>query len=106
MGKKISKTTKRTRGRERAGIRKTAKHRGHKTSTECQILWNQRLLILSRISHIQEITKVASWNCIGLGESIKVEALKNILNSEKPDILLVQETKMLEDEVMNRSSLF
>ena len=35
-----------------------------------------------------------------------MEALKNILNFEKPDILLVQETKMLEAEVMNWSSLF
>ena len=35
-----------------------------------------------------------------------MEALKNILNSEKSNILLVQETKILEDEVMNRSSLF
>ena len=50
--------------------------------------------------------KVVSWNCRGLGGSIKVEALKNLLKSEKPDILLIQETKMPEEEVMNRSSLF
>ena len=50
--------------------------------------------------------KVVSWNCRGLGGSIKAEALKNILSFEKPDILLVQETKMPEDEVMNQSSLF
>ena len=50
--------------------------------------------------------KLVSWNCRGLGGSIKVEALKNILNTEKPDILLVQETKMPGDEVMSRSSLF
>ena len=41
-----------------------------------------------------------------MGGSIKVEALKNIINSEKPDILLVQETKMPEDEVMSWTSLF
>ena len=50
--------------------------------------------------------KLVSWNCKGLGGSIKVEALKNLLKSEKPDILLIQETKIPEDEVMNRSYLF
>ena len=50
--------------------------------------------------------KVVSWNCRGLGGSIKVESLKNILNDEKPDILLVQEAKMPEDEVMNWSPPF
>ena len=41
-----------------------------------------------------------------MGGSIKVEALKNIINTKKPDILLIEETNMLEDKVMNRSSLF
>ena len=50
--------------------------------------------------------KLVSWNCRGLGGSIKVEGLKNIINTEKLDIMLVQETKMPEDEVMSRSSLF
>ena len=50
--------------------------------------------------------KPISWNCRGLGGSIKVETLKNIINSEKPDILLIQETEMPEDEVLSRSSLF
>ena len=50
--------------------------------------------------------KLVSWNCRGLGGSIKVEALKNIINTENLDIMLVQETKMPEDEVMSRSSLF
>ena len=40
-----------------------------------------------------------------MGGSIKEEALKNIINTGKPDILLVQDTKMPEDEVMSRSSL-
>ena len=35
-----------------------------------------------------------------------METLRNIINSEKPDILLIQETKMPEDEVLSRSSLF
>ena len=41
-----------------------------------------------------------------MGGSIKVEALKNIINNEKPDIILIQETKILEDEVMIRSPIF
>ena len=49
--------------------------------------------------------KVVSWNCRGLGGSIKVEALKNLLKTEKPNFLLIQETKMSEEEVMNRLSL-
>ena len=48
---------------------------------------------------------LVSWNCRGLGGSSKVEALKNIINTKKPDFLLIQETKMPEDEVLNRSYL-
>ena len=50
--------------------------------------------------------KLVSWNYRGLGGSIKVEALKKIINTKKPDILLIQETKIPEDEVMSRPSLF
>ena len=50
--------------------------------------------------------KLVSWNYRGQGGSIKVEALKNIINTKKQDILLVQETKVPEEEVMSRSSLF
>ena len=49
---------------------------------------------------------LVSWNSIGLGGSVKIKALKNIMNTEKLDILLIQETKMPEDEVLSRSSLF
>ena len=44
--------------------------------------------------------KVVSWNCRGIGGSSKVEALKYIVKIEKPDILLIQETKMSEVETM------
>ena len=49
---------------------------------------------------------LVSWNCKGPGGSVKVEALNNIINTEKPDFFLIQETKIPEDEVLNRSSLF
>ena len=41
-----------------------------------------------------------------MGGSIKVEYLKNIINTEIIDILLVMETKIQEGEVMSKSSLF
>ena len=44
--------------------------------------------------------KAISWNCRGIGGSRKVEALKDIIKSERLDILLIQETKMLEVETM------
>ena len=46
--------------------------------------------------------KVVSWNYRGLGGSSKVEALKDILKT-KPDILLIQETKMWVVETMELS---
>ena len=50
--------------------------------------------------------KTVSWNCIGLGETNKVEAIKDIIKSERPDILLIQETKMSDVEVLALSHLF
>ena len=47
--------------------------------------------------------KVISWNYRGLGGSRKVEALKDIVKTEKPDILLIQETKMRVVETMELS---
>ena len=44
--------------------------------------------------------KVVSWNCIGLGETNKVEAIRDIIKSKRPDILLIQETKMSDVEVL------
>ena len=35
-----------------------------------------------------------------MGGSTKVEAIKDIIKSENPDILLIQETKILEAEIM------
>ena len=43
---------------------------------------------------------IVSWNCRGLGSSSKVEAIKNMIKSKKLDIMMIQETKMVEDGVM------
>ena len=50
--------------------------------------------------------KAISRNCRGLGGENKVEAIKNIIKSERPDILLLQETKMSDVEVLALSQHF
>lgn len=44
--------------------------------------------------------KVVSWNCKGLGNENKEEALKDPLKIEKLDVILNQETKMEEKEAL------
>lgn len=36
---------------------------------------------------------VVSWNCRGLGTTFKVNAVRDILAKEFPDIFMIQETK-------------
>ena len=43
--------------------------------------------------------RLVSWNCRGLGSPSKSEAAKSILKSELPEILMLQETK-IEGEVL------
>ena len=38
--------------------------------------------------------KVISWNCRGMGSKVKEEAVRSLIRTETPDILLVQETKL------------
>ena len=38
--------------------------------------------------------KLVSWNCRGLGNHAKIEAVKDLLKMEPADILLLQETKI------------
>ena len=38
--------------------------------------------------------QIVSWNCRGLGNSTKPEAVKDFLKIETPDILMLQETKI------------
>lgn len=47
--------------------------------------------------------KIVSWNCRGMGSKIKEEAIKSLIRTEAPDILLIQETK-LEDFVFLQAS--
>ena len=38
--------------------------------------------------------QIVSWNCRGLGNPIKYEAIKDLMRMDKFDILLLQETKI------------
>jgi exonuclease III len=40
--------------------------------------------------------KILSWNCRGFDNKSKVEALRDLIKSEKPSVILLWETKMEE----------
>lgn len=44
---------------------------------------------------------VVSWNCRGMGSPLKANAVRDLLKSEHPDLLLLQETKITEQEFQN-----
>ena len=50
--------------------------------------------------------KVLSWNCRGLSNKIKEEAMKDLISLAQPDILLIQETKMEKDAFLQVSAKF
>ena len=47
-----------------------------------------------------------SWNCRGLGNNLKEEALKDIVSLYSPDILLIQETKMEDLALLQASKTY
>lgn len=47
-----------------------------------------------------------SWNCRGLGSPQKVEAMRDLVRINKPEILLVQETKMEDDSTLHAGKAF
>lgn len=44
---------------------------------------------------------LVSWNCRGMGSSLKANAVRDLLKAELPDILLLQETKINEQDFQN-----
>eukprot|EP00253_Pinus_taeda_P013077 PITA_13077 len=46
-----------------------------------------------------------SWNCRGLGNPSKAEAVKNLLKSEFPEILMLQETKIEGEALLELSKV-
>ena len=47
--------------------------------------------------------KLTSWNCRGLSSKRKEEALKDIIKTSEVDILLLQETKMSQQDSLKAS---
>jgi exonuclease III len=43
---------------------------------------------------------IKSWNCRGMGSKRKEEALKDIMKTSKASILLLQETKMSQQDAL------
>ena len=50
--------------------------------------------------------KYVSWNCRGLGRNLKEEALKDIVRLYKPEVLLIQETKLEDVFLLQASKVF
>jgi exonuclease III len=44
--------------------------------------------------------KIVSYNCRILGSKLKKEEVKKLIQAEKPSILMIQETKMREQETL------
>lgn len=49
--------------------------------------------------------QIVSWNCRGLGNPLKAEAVKYLSRMELLDILLLQETKIEEDALISLSRI-
>ena len=47
-----------------------------------------------------------SWNCRGLGSTLKEEAIKDLIRLVRPEVLLIQETKLEEDALLRASDVF
>ena len=47
---------------------------------------------------------IVSWNCRGLGNSSKVEAVNDLIRVASPNVLLLQETKIDEDNLLSISN--
>jgi exonuclease III len=44
---------------------------------------------------------VVSWNYRGLGSKVKVKALRDLIRAENPSIVLIQETKLVDWEILS-----
>lgn len=47
-----------------------------------------------------------SWNCRGFDNKIKEEAMKDIIRMTNPEILLIQETKLEDIDLLQASKVF
>ena len=44
---------------------------------------------------------IVSWNCIGMGNKFKEEALRDMIRLKNPTIILIQETKLDESDMLD-----
>ena len=44
--------------------------------------------------------QIVSWNCKGLGNPIKAEAVKDLMRMDSTDILMLQETNIEEEALL------
>jgi len=44
--------------------------------------------------------KMVSWNCRGAGNPSKVKAIGDMLKMENPDLVMIQETKLEEKQIL------
>jgi exonuclease III len=49
--------------------------------------------------------KIISWNCKGLGSECKKKLVKDLVRVEKPQVLMLQETKMKDLEILQEIHL-
>ena len=47
-----------------------------------------------------------SWNCRGLGNTLKEVAIRDLVRVMRPEVLLIQETKMEEVDLLRASNMF
>ena len=48
---------------------------------------------------------IVSWNCRGLGNPSKAEAVKDLIKMASPNVLLLQETKVDEETLLSLSKM-
>jgi exonuclease III len=51
------------------------------------------------------VMKVLSWNCRGLGKATAIRALKKLLQTHKPDVIFLMETKFTQADFQKRCKL-
>jgi exonuclease III len=49
--------------------------------------------------------KLLSWNCRGLGKPTAIRALKNLIQTHKPDVIFLMETKFIQTDFQKRCKL-
>lgn len=55
---------------------------------------------MSTSPHAQYLMmKILSWNSRGLGHPSKITTLRDLIHNEKPEIMLIQETKQDQQEM-------